>query len=148
MKPIKKWSKFIAWAMRDIRKDLHPKVYAFHNDPQRKTYVAIGEGHCNLHIIAFTEVVTKKKGDFKVVNGIIGSLLWHKCRKFRGLAFDQIVARTPKSTIKLHIASCIERSQPVVKFEDGSKIEAKRIEHFDLLKSRAKINEILTNYLI
>lgn len=156
MKPIKKWSKFIAWAMRDIRRDIQPKVYAFHNDPQRKTYVAIGEGYCNLFIIAFTEVVTKKKGDYKVVNGLLGSITYKKFnkpedgyeyRKFRGRAIDQIVARAPKSTIKLHIASCIEWSQPVVEFEDGSKIEAKRIEHFDLLKSRAKINEILTDYL-
>lgn len=147
MKPIKKWSKFIAWAMRDIRRDIRPKVYAFHNDPSRKTYIAIGEGHCSLYIIAFTEVVTKKKGDYKVVNGVLGSMVWHEYRKFRGRAFDQVVARTPRSTIKLHIASCIEWSQPVVEFEDGSKIEAKRMEHFDLLKSRAKINEILTDYL-
>ena len=156
MKPIKKWSKFVAWAMRDIKRDLHPKVYAFHNDPQRKTYIAIGEGYCNLFIMAFTEVITKKKGDYKVVNGVLGSLLFRnfnklksgsEYRRFRGCAFDQIAARAPKSTIKLHIASCIEQSQPVVEFEDGSKIEAKRIEHFDLIKSRAKINEILTNYL-
>ena len=137
--------------------DIRPKVYAFHNDPSRKIYVAIGEGHCSLFIMAFTEVVTKKKGDYKVVNGVLGSLTFRKFnelneeseyRRFRGCAFDQIVARAPKSTIKLHIASCIEQSQPVVEFEDGSKIEAKRIEHFDLIKSRAKINEILTNYLI
>lgn len=36
MKPIKKWSKFVEWAMRDIRKELHPKVYAFHNDLKEK----------------------------------------------------------------------------------------------------------------
>ena len=157
MKTIKKWSKFVAWAMRDIRRDMHPKVYAFHNDPQRKTYIAIGEGHCSLYIMAFTEVITKKEGDYKLVNGVLGSLTYKKfnklneeCkyRKFRGRAFGQIVARAPKSTIKLHIANCIEYSQPVVEFEDGSKIEPKRIEHFDLIKSRAKINEILTDYLI
>lgn len=156
MKPIKKWSKFIAWAMRDIRKDIQPKVYAFHNDPQRKIYIAIGERHCGLHIIAFTEVVTKKKGDYKVINGSLGSLTYgklnelndgYKYKKFRGRAIDQILARAPRSAIKLHIALCIEWSQPVIEFEDGSKIEAKRIEHFDLLKSRAKINEILTDYL-
>lgn len=156
IKPIKKWSKFIAWAMRDIRRDIRPKVYAFHNDPQRKTYVAIGERHRSLYIIAFTEVVTKKKGDYKVVNGLLGSLTYkkfnelndeYKYRKFRGRALDQIIARTPRSIIKLHIALCIEQSQPVVEFEDGSKIEAKRIEHFDLLKSRTKINEILIDYL-
>lgn len=147
MKPIKKWSKFIAWAMRDIRKDIKPKVYAFHNDPQRKIYVAIGEGYCNLFILAFTEVVTRKKGGYRVVNGFMHSSPWRQYRRFRGCAFDQIVARTPRSTIKLHIASCIEQSQPVVEFEDGSKIKAKRMEDLDLLKSRAKINEILTDYL-
>lgn len=62
-------------------------------------------------------------------------------------ALDQVPARTKRSTIKLHIASCIEKSQPIVKFEDGSKIEAKRMGTFDFLESRAKIDEILTNYL-
>ena len=147
MKPIKKWSKFVEWAMRDIRKDIKPKVYAFHNDPSRKTYVAIGEVHRSIFIIAFTEVVTRKKGSCKVVNGFLHSSQSCEYRKFRGRAIDQIIARSPRSTIKLHIASCIEWSQPVIEFEDGSKIEAKRIEHFDLLKSRAKLIEILTDYL-
>lgn len=147
MKPIKKWSKFIAWAMRDIRKDLHPKVYAFHNDPQRKTYVAIGEGYCNIHIIAFTEIVTRKKGNCEVVYGLGCSLPECEYKRFVGRSIDQILARTQRSTIKLHIASCIEKSQPIVEFEDGSKIEAKRMRPFDFLESRAKIDEILTNYL-
>lgn len=147
MKPIKKWSKFIAWAMRDIRKDIQPKVYAFHNDPSRKTYVAIGEVHENILIIAFTEMVTRKRGNCKVVNGFLHSSQSCEYRKFRGRAIDQIVARSPRHTIKLHIASCIEQSQPVVEFEDGSRIEAKRMEHFDFLGSRAKLTEILIDYL-
>ena len=148
MKPIKKWSKFVAWAMRDIGKDLRLKVYAFHNDPQRKTYVAIGEGYCNLYIMAFTEVVTKKKGNYEIISGFRYSTQVCEYKRFRSRAIDQVVARTPRSTIKLHIAACIEQSQPVVRFEDGSKIEPKRMEHLGLIKSRAKINEILTDYLI
>ena len=147
MKPIKKWSKCIAWAMRDIRKDIQLKVYAFHNDPSKKTYVAIWEVHRSIFIIAFTEVVTRKKGSCKVVNGFLHSSQSCEYRKFRGRAFDQILARSPRSTIKLHIASCIERSQPVVEFEDGSEIGAKRMDPFDVLESRAKLIEILTDYL-
>lgn len=148
MKPIKKWSKFIAWAMRDIRKDLHPKVYALHNDPQRKTYVAIGEGYCNLYIIAFTEIVTRKKGNYEVIHGLGCSLPECEYKRFVGRSIDQIPARSSKIIIKLHIESCIEKSQPIVKFEDGSKIGPKIMEHRDLLESRTKINEILTDYII
>lgn len=147
MKPIKKWSKFVTWAMRYIGKDLHPKVYAFHNDPQRKTYVAIGEGYCNLYIIAFTEIVTRKKGNYEVIYGLGRSLPECKYKRFVGRSIGQIPARSSKITIKLHIASCIEKSQPIVKFEDGSRIGPKIMEYSDLLESRAKINEILTNYL-
>lgn len=147
MKPIKKWSKFIAWAMRDIGKDLNPKVYAFHNDPQRKTYVAIGEGYCNLYIIAFTEIVTRKKGNCEVVYGLGCSLPECEYKRFAGRSIDQIPARSSRIRIELHIERCIDRSQPIVRFEDGSKIEAKRIGHFDLLKLRSKITEILTDYL-
>lgn len=147
MKPIKKWSKFIAWAMRDIEKDLHPKVYAFHNEPQRKTYVAIGEGYCNLYIIAFTEIVTRKKGNYEVVYGLGRSLQECEYKRFVGRSIDQIPARSSRIRIALHIEKCIDRSQPIVRFEDGSKIEAKRIGPFDILELRSKITEILTNYL-
>lgn len=147
MKPIKKWSKFVAWAMRYIGKDLHPKVYAFHNDPQRKTYVAIGEGYCNLYIIAFTEIVTRKKGNCEVVYGLGCSLPECEYKRFVGRSIGQIPARSSRIRIELHIERCIDRSQPIVRFEDGSKMEAKRMDPFDVLESRAKINEILTDYL-
>ena len=148
MKPIKKWSKFVTWAMRDIGKELRPKVYALHNDPQRKTYVAIAEGYCNLYIIAFTEIVTRKKGNCEVIYGLGCSLPECEYKRFVGRSIAQIPARSSRITIKLQIESCIEKSQPIVKFEDGSRIGPKIIEHRNLLESKAKINEILTNYLI
>ena len=148
MKPIKKWSKFVAWAMRYVGKELNPKVYALHNDPQRKTYVAIGEGYCNLYIIAFTEIVTRKKGNCEVIYGLGCSLPECEYKRFVGRSIAQIPARSSRITIKLQIESCIEKSRPIVKFEDGSRIGPKIMEHSNLLESKAKINEILTNYLI
>lgn len=147
MKPIKKWSKFVAWAMRDIGKDLNPKVYAFYNDPQRKTYVAIGEGYCNLYIIAFTEIVTRKKGNCEVIYGLEYSLPECEYKRFVGRSIDQIPARSSRIGIKLHIGRCIDRSQPIVRFEDGSRIEERRMKPFEFLELKTKITEILTDYL-
>ena len=148
MKPIKKWSKFVAWAMRDIGKDLNPKVYAFHNDPQRKTYVAIGEGYCNLYIIAFTEIVTRKKGNCEVIYGLGCSMPECEYKRFVGRSIGQIPARSSRIRIELHIERCIDGSQPIVRFEDGSRIEERRMKPFEYLELKTKINEILTNYLI
>ena len=148
MKPIKKWSKFVAWAMRDIGKDLNPKVYAFHNDPQRKTYVAIGEGYCNLYIIAFTEIVTRKKGNCEVIYGLGCSMPECEYKRFVARSTDKIPARSSRTRIELHIERCIDRSQPIVRFEDGSRIEEKRMKPLEFLELKTKIKEILTDYLI
>lgn len=146
MKPIKKWSRFVEWAMSDIRRDINTKIYAFHNDPQRKVYVGIGTRHTALFIMAFTEVISKKKGDCRVIIGTKHSPQPNKYRVFACRALDSTVLRqTRRQTIMLHIASCIEQSQPVVEFEDGSRMEATK--RFDYDKSRAKIAEILTDYL-
>ena len=148
MKPIKKWSKFVAWAMRYVGKELNPKVYALHNDPQRKTYVAIGEGYCNLYIIAFTEIVTRKKGNYEVVYGLGCSPPECEYKRFVGRSIDQIPARSSRIEIELRIKRCIDESQPIVRFEDGSRIEEGRMKPFEFLELKTKIKEILTNYLI
>ena len=147
MKPIKKWSKFVVWAMRHIGKELHPKVYALHNDPQRKTYVAIAEGYCNLYIIAFTEIVTRKKGNYEVVYGLGCSLPECEYKKFVGRSIGQIPARSSRIKIELHIERCIEESKPIVRFEDGSRIKERGMKPFELLELKTKIKEILTDYL-
>ena len=147
MKPIKKWSKFVVWAMRHIGKELHPKVYALHNDPQRKTYVAIAEGYCNLYIIAFTEIVTRKKGNYEVVYGLGCSLPECEYKRFVGRSIGQIPARSSRIKIELHIERCIEESKPIVRFEDGSRIKERGMKPFELLELKTKIKEILTDYL-
>ena len=148
MKPIKKWSKFVAWAMRYIGKDLKPKVYALHNDPKRKTYVAIAEGYCNLYIIAFTEIVTRKKGNCEVICGLECSLPECEYKRFVGRSIAQIPARSSRIEIELRIKRCIDESQPIVRFEDGSRIEEGRMKPFEFLELKTKIKEILTKYLI
>ena len=145
MKPIKKWSKFVVWAMRHIGKELHPKVYALHNDPQRKTYVAIAEGYCNLYIIAFTEIVTRKKGNYEVVYGLGCSLPECEYKRFVGRSIGQIPARSSRIKIELHIERCIEESKPIVRFEDGSRIKERGMKPFEFLELKTKIKAVNLN---
>lgn len=147
MKPIKKWSKLVEWAMRYVGKELHPKVYALHNDPQRKTYVAIAEDYCDLYIIAFTEIVTKKKGNYEVIYGSGCSLPECKYKRFIGSSIELIPTRSSRIRIEFQIERCIDRSQPIVRFEDGSRIEERRMKPFEYIQLKTKITEILTDYL-
>ena len=83
-----------------------------------------------------------------MVYGLGCSLPECEYKRFVGRSIDRIPARSSRIKIELHIERCIDRSQPIVRFEDGSRIEERRMKPFEFPELKIKITEILTDYLI